>query len=69
MDPHRGSLARPHRRMDSREIAQLDDPQAVRLYRLISEIGECEPDDDDPRLEEVRIVSMLNAFPSRGRRQ
>ncbi len=37
----------------SDKIKQLDDPQAVRLYRLISEIGECEPDDDDPRLEEL----------------
>lgn len=37
----------------SGKIAELDDPQAVRLYRLISEILECEPDDDDPRLEEV----------------
>jgi DNA-binding transcriptional MerR regulator len=34
------------------KIAELDDPQVVRLYRLISEIGECEPD-DDPRLEEL----------------
>jgi DNA-binding transcriptional MerR regulator len=35
------------------KIAELDDPQVARLYRLISELGECEPDDDDPRLEEL----------------
>jgi DNA-binding transcriptional MerR regulator len=40
----------------SAKIAELDDPQAVRLYRLISEIFECEPDDDDPRLEEVADI-------------
>jgi DNA-binding transcriptional MerR regulator len=28
------------------KIAELDDPQAVRLYRLLSEIFECEPDDN-----------------------
>jgi DNA-binding transcriptional MerR regulator len=38
------------------KIAELDDPQAVRLYRLISEIVGCEPDDDDPRLEEVADI-------------
>jgi DNA-binding transcriptional MerR regulator len=35
------------------KIAELDDPHAVRLYRLISEIFESEPDDNDPRLEEL----------------
>jgi hypothetical protein len=35
------------------KIAELEDPQAVRLYRLLSDLTECDPDDDDPRLEEV----------------
>jgi DNA-binding transcriptional MerR regulator len=40
----------------SDKIAQLDDPQEIRLYRLISEIAECEPDDADPRLEELADI-------------
>jgi DNA-binding transcriptional MerR regulator len=35
--------------------AQLDDPQLVRLYRLLSEILESDAD-DDPRLEEVADI-------------
>jgi DNA-binding transcriptional MerR regulator len=35
--------------------AQLDDPQLVRLYRLVSEIGEGDPLDDS-RLEEVADI-------------
>jgi DNA-binding transcriptional MerR regulator len=37
--------------------AQLDDPQLVRLYRLLSEILESDdPGDDDPRLEEAADI-------------
>jgi DNA-binding transcriptional MerR regulator len=35
------------------KLAELEDPQTVRLYRLLSDLAECDPDDDDPRLEEV----------------
>jgi hypothetical protein len=38
------------------KLAELDDPQVVRLYRLLSEIGECDSGDDDPRLEEVADI-------------
>jgi DNA-binding transcriptional MerR regulator len=36
--------------------AQLDDPQLVRLYRLLSEIGDSDTGDDDPRLEEAADI-------------
>jgi DNA-binding transcriptional MerR regulator len=35
------------------KLAELDDPQLVRLYRLLSEIGESDAGDDDPRLVEA----------------
>jgi DNA-binding transcriptional MerR regulator len=35
------------------KLAELEDPQAVRFYRLLSDLIESEPDDDDPRLAEV----------------
>ncbi|GAA4995086.1 MerR family DNA-binding transcriptional regulator [Actinopolymorpha pittospori] len=38
------------------KLRQLDDPQLVRLYRLLSEILESDPGLDDPRLEEVADV-------------
>ncbi|WP_405148369.1 MerR family transcriptional regulator [Sphaerisporangium sp. NBC_01403] len=37
------------------KFAQLDDPQLVRLYRVLSEISESDAD-DDPRLEEVADI-------------
>jgi DNA-binding transcriptional MerR regulator len=36
--------------------AQLDNPQLVRLYRVLSEIGESDAGDDDPRLEEAADI-------------
>jgi DNA-binding transcriptional MerR regulator len=43
------------------EHAQLDDPQIVRLYRILSEIFESDAGDDDPRLEEAAdIMADLN---------
>jgi DNA-binding transcriptional MerR regulator len=38
------------------KLAELDDPQLVRLYRLGSEIFDSEAGDDDPRLEEVADI-------------
>jgi DNA-binding transcriptional MerR regulator len=40
------------------KFAQLDDPQLVRLYRVLSEIFETDPGDagDDPRLEEAADI-------------
>ena len=38
------------------KLAQLDEPQLVRLYRLGSEILESDAGDDDPRLEEVADI-------------
>lgn len=35
------------------KFAQLDDPRVVRLYRLLTELGENDAGLDDPRLEEV----------------
>ena len=37
------------------KLAQLDDPQLVRLYRVLSEIFESD-DDDDPRLKEAADI-------------
>ena len=36
--------------------AQLDDPQLVRLYRVLSEILESDAGDDDPRLKEAADI-------------
>jgi DNA-binding transcriptional MerR regulator len=36
--------------------AQLDDPQLVRLYRVLSELLESDADDDDPRLKEAADI-------------
>jgi DNA-binding transcriptional MerR regulator len=38
------------------KFAQLDDPRLVRLYRVLSEILESDPGDDDPRLEEAADI-------------
>jgi DNA-binding transcriptional MerR regulator len=38
------------------KLAQLDDPQLVRLYRLLSEIFDSDAGDDDPRLEDVADI-------------
>jgi DNA-binding transcriptional MerR regulator len=38
------------------KLAQLDDPQIVRLYRVLSEIFESDAGDDDPRLEEAADI-------------
>jgi DNA-binding transcriptional MerR regulator len=38
------------------KLAQLDDPQLVRLYRVLSELSENEVADDDPRLEEAADI-------------
>jgi DNA-binding transcriptional MerR regulator len=35
------------------KLAQLDDPQVVRLYQILSELLESDAGDDDPRLEEA----------------
>jgi DNA-binding transcriptional MerR regulator len=36
--------------------AQLDDPQLVRLYQVLSELLESDPGDDDPRLKEAADI-------------
>jgi DNA-binding transcriptional MerR regulator len=38
------------------KFAMLDDPQLVRLYRVLSEILESDAGDDDPRLREVADI-------------
>jgi DNA-binding transcriptional MerR regulator len=38
------------------KLAQLEDPRLVRLYRLLSEIGETDRGDDDPRLAEAADI-------------
>jgi DNA-binding transcriptional MerR regulator len=38
------------------KLAQLDDPQVVRLYRVLSEIFDGDAGDDDPRLEEAADI-------------
>jgi DNA-binding transcriptional MerR regulator len=38
------------------KIAQLDDPQVVRLYRVLSELFESDAGDGDPRLEEAADI-------------
>jgi DNA-binding transcriptional MerR regulator len=38
------------------KVAQLDDPQLVRLYRVLSELAESDVGDDDPRLEEAADI-------------
>ena len=35
------------------KLAQLDDPQVVQLYRVLSELLESDAGDDDPRMKEV----------------
>lgn len=40
----------------SAKQAQLDDPQVIRLYRLLSEMLENDAEADDPRLEEVADI-------------
>jgi DNA-binding transcriptional MerR regulator len=43
------------------KLAELEDPQAVRFYRLLSDLTECDPDDDDPRLAEVADIMAAMA--------
>jgi len=38
------------------KFAQLDDPQVVRLYRILSELVDGDPSDDDPRLAEAADI-------------
>ena len=38
------------------KLAQLEDPRLVRLYRLLSEIGDSDRGDDDPRLAEAADI-------------
>jgi DNA-binding transcriptional MerR regulator len=38
------------------KLAQLEDPQVVRLYRILSELFESDAGEDDPRLEEVADI-------------
>jgi DNA-binding transcriptional MerR regulator len=38
------------------KLAELDNPQLVRLYRVLSEILESDTGDDDPRLEEAADI-------------
>ena len=38
------------------KLAELDDPQVVRLYRVLSELLESDAGDDDPRLEEAADI-------------
>lgn len=56
MDPGYGSLAPIHPRGHARELAQLEDPRVVRLYRVLSELLENDAGDDDPRLEEAADI-------------
>ncbi|HEY0539935.1 MAG TPA: MerR family transcriptional regulator [Actinoallomurus sp.] len=42
-------------------LAQLDDPRLVRLYRVLSEIFENDAGDDDPRLEEAADIMAAMA--------
>jgi DNA-binding transcriptional MerR regulator len=43
------------------KFAQLNDPQLVRLYRVLSELSESEAGDDDPRLEEAADIMVAMA--------
>ena len=49
------------------KLAQLDDPQVVRLYRILSEILESDAG-DDPRLEEAAdlMASLLEQADASG---
>jgi hypothetical protein len=38
------------------KLAQLEDPQVVRLYRVLSELFESDAGEDDPRLEEAADI-------------
>jgi len=38
------------------KFAQLEDPQVVRLYRILAELFESDTGDDDPRLEEAADI-------------
>jgi DNA-binding transcriptional MerR regulator len=38
------------------KLAELDDPQVVRLYRILSELLESDAGDDDPRLQEAADI-------------
>jgi DNA-binding transcriptional MerR regulator len=51
------------REMMPGELAQLDDPQVVRLYRVLSELLESDAGEDDPRLEEA--ADMMAALAER----
>jgi DNA-binding transcriptional MerR regulator len=42
------------------KLAQLDDPQVVRLYRLLSEIAESDPADDSLLEEVADIMAAMN---------
>jgi DNA-binding transcriptional MerR regulator len=50
------------------KFAQLDDPQLVRLYRVLSEILDSDTGDDDPRLREVAdiLAGLLDQAHSSG---
>jgi DNA-binding transcriptional MerR regulator len=43
------------------KLAELDNPQLVRLYRVLSEIFDSDTGDDDPRLEEVADIMAAMA--------
>ncbi len=43
------------------KLAQLDDPQLVRLYRLLSELLDSDAREDDPRLEEAADIMAAMA--------
>lgn len=43
------------------KLAELEDPHAVRFYRLLSELTECDPADDDPRITEVADIMAAMA--------
>jgi len=53
------------------KLAQLEDPRLVRLYRLLSEIGDSDRGDDDPRLAEAAdiLADLLSQAYAAGERQ
>ena len=53
------------------KLAQLEDPRLVRLYRVLSEIGESDGGDDDPRLAEAAdiLADLLEQAYAAGGRQ
>ena len=53
------------------KLAQLEDPRLIRLYRLLSEIGDDDRGDDDPRLAEAAdiLADLLSQAYAAGEKQ